>query len=89
MVFFTNKPIDMLVSKKDIPCRFTAISYNDVFNENFPESIVVDAVGNWGSMNQIISRNRIKCITSPVEFHPGNVIYAFLDRSGIVLKLTL
>ena len=89
MTFFTNKPANQIFDKRGIPCTFCAVSYKDILNEDFPDSVIVDIDRVCPSIRQVLNSKRIRCIDAPVETHHGNVIYVFLDASQLALKISL
>lgn len=92
MVFFTNKPMELITPEKGVSCKITGYTLPKLLELFFPESVIVDLMPNTrnaGAINTVISNKRLKYATAPIEVHTGNTIYVFQDAYRNVIKIEL
>lgn len=88
MIFLTNKPVHAF---KDVHCKITGYSFNEVQSIDIPKQIVVDIApeGNTNTINRIISLFNCKYIEAQIELIAGNTIYIVQDSAQSLIKLEI
>lgn len=88
MTFLTNKPLTTVLPK-EVMCKVSAISYDDILQTTFSGGAVVDVVGRCSAIQTLLARKNIGFFNGSLEYNAGNIIYVFLDTEKCVLKIDL